>query len=56
LLIPPDSIRVGPRATRWSSSALPVIRFGSHGNAGTAARRVEVGLWGAGGTAYPSVL
>jgi hypothetical protein len=54
--IPPGSNRFGPRATSCSLSALPVSRFGSQGNVGTAARRAEVRLWGAGGNAYPSVL
>ena len=45
--------RVGPRATGCSLSGLPAIRVGSQGNAGPAARRGEVRLWGAGGSRLP---
>jgi hypothetical protein len=48
--------RVGPRATNWSSSDLPVTWFGSQGNVGTVAVRAEIRPWGAGGNACPSVL
>jgi hypothetical protein len=55
-LIPPGSNRVGPKVTSCTLFDLSAIRFGAHGNAGNAARRAEVRLCGAGGTAYPSML
>ena len=54
-LLPPGNIRVGPGATSCSSSGLPVIRVGSQGNAGPAARRGGVRLRGAGTGRCPSV-